>query len=180
MLRRICLYGGPGVGKSTIALKLVGMLKHNHFDVELIQEYIKTWAYSNKKPLSFDQFYVFAKQLYAEDTALRNVKLIVSDSPLYLNIAYSRFYNFSLYSAMIAIAAKFEEMFPAINVFIDRTVDYVSHGRYQNYKEALQFDQQLKDFLFENRINCVHVTVDDYEKLFDQIEGRLLNDSTNS
>jgi len=172
MVRRICLFAGPGSGKSTTALELVSKLKKDGFDVELITEYIKTWAYQKKAPVSYDQFYVFAKQLYAEDVALRSVKLVVSDSPLFLNLAYSSFYGFSLSTSMVTIAKKFEDDFPAMNIFIDRTVRYQQHGRYQNYQEALNFDQHLTQFLAKYDVSCFHATVENVNNLYSQILER--------
>jgi hypothetical protein len=63
MIRRICLHAGPGSGKSTLAARVFGELKVRGYDVEHVPEYIKTWAHAGRKPESYDQLYVFAKQL---------------------------------------------------------------------------------------------------------------------
>jgi len=44
MSLRINFFGGPGVGKSTLAAQLFGWLKAENFDAELVQEFVKTWA----------------------------------------------------------------------------------------------------------------------------------------
>jgi adenylate kinase family enzyme len=94
MIRRICLFAGPGSGKSTLAAKIFAALKEQQIQVELINEYIKTWAYTGKVPKSYDQLYVFAKQLNSEDVILRHVPLLITDSPLLLNSAYPLHYQF--------------------------------------------------------------------------------------
>ena len=67
----INFFGGPGVGKSTLAAQLFGYLKAKGFDVELAQEFIKTWAYQRRELRSFDYVYTFAKQLHAETFSSR-------------------------------------------------------------------------------------------------------------
>jgi DNA replication protein DnaC len=52
-IRRICLYGGPGSGKSKLACYLNYMLMD--YDIDLVSEYIKAWAYEGKIPESLDQ-----------------------------------------------------------------------------------------------------------------------------
>ena len=156
-IRRVNVFGGPGLGKSTLAAKLFAELKIKSYDVEHISEFIKTWAHAGRIPESFDQHYVFAKQLHAEDMALRNVKLIVTDSPLLLNCAYGRFYGFHPYLEMIAIAKHFDEVFPPLNLLIQRTVDYNEAGRYQNLDQAKKFDVLLEDSLYDQQYHKVDV-----------------------
>ncbi|CAE7860196.1 folD [Symbiodinium microadriaticum] len=150
MIRRINFFAGPGAGKSTVAARIFSELKIRGFDVEHIPEYIKTWAHENRKPESYDQLYVFAKQLKAEDVILRNVKHIVTDSPLLLNTSYSKLYNFQASDHLIRIAQQFDRDFPPLNLYIERTVDYVDKGRYQSYEQAVDFDNFLLEFLDEN------------------------------
>jgi len=84
-IRRICLFGGPGCGKSTTAAYVYSQLKRLGCSVELIQEYVKAWAYEKREVTSFDQVYLLAKQIRMEDLALRNgVKFVVTDSPVYM------------------------------------------------------------------------------------------------
>ena len=145
--RRICFYGGPGCGKSTLAAKVFSALKQEHYDVELVSEYIKTWAHQKRKPTSWDQLYVFGKQVHSEDIILQNVKYIVTDSPILLNTAYSTFYNFPSAQHLTNLAIDFERDFPSINFFVKRTVPYVEAGRYQDYSKAVEFDNWLQEYL---------------------------------
>jgi len=39
MIRRICLYGGPGVGKTVEAAKIFAGMKIQHQKIELVQEW---------------------------------------------------------------------------------------------------------------------------------------------
>lgn len=174
MIRRICLYGGPGSGKSTISAKIFHELKCRQFDVELISEYIKTSAHEGRSPVSYDQLYVFAKQLKSEDVILRNVTTIVTDSPLLLNTAYSRLYKFQCSQDLIKICQQFDRDFPPLNLFIERTVEYVEKGRYQNYEEAIAFDNFLKEHLNDHlQGKVIPVRVDEFDSMIEMIGDAL-------
>jgi len=41
---RICLFGSPSSGKSTLASKIFSRLKVDNYNVELVLEYIKEWT----------------------------------------------------------------------------------------------------------------------------------------
>jgi hypothetical protein len=174
MIRRINFFAGPGAGKSTIAARTFAELKVRGYDVEHVPEYIKTWAYEGKKPISYDQAYVFVKQLHAEDVILRHVDHIVTDSPLLMNNAYSKFYGCKYAENMVAISQAFDRDFPSLNFYIDCTVEYVESGRYQSYEQAVEFDWFLKDFLACNlEGSLIHVRVEDFHVILDIIEANL-------
>lgn len=175
-IRRVNFYSGPGAGKSTLAARTFAELKIRGYDIEHIPEYIKTWAHEGRKPISYDQLYVFAKQLKAEDVILRNVDLIVTDSPLLMNAAYSKLYNVPCTPHLIKLAQEFDREFQPINFFINRTVPYVNKGRYQDNNVAIYFDSFLLDFLEENlQGNCHHVEVGDFLDIIRTIEESVSN-----
>jgi hypothetical protein len=169
MIRRISLHGGPGSGKSRTAAAIFSrLLKYN---IAHVTEWIKKWAILGIKPQSYDQLLVFANQLSEEDMLLRQAELIVTDSPVMLNLAYSAYYGCEYVTPMIAVAKNYERDFPAINFFIERTVPYETFGRYQNYEEALAFDNHLKSFLSEHLESpCISVKVDEIDTILTKIE----------
>lgn len=174
MLRRINFYAGPGAGKSTLAARTFAELKIRGYDVEHIPEYIKTWAYMGRKPVSYDQLYVYAKQLHTEDAALLHCKHVVTDSPLLMNNAYAGYYGCKFTDHMVSITQSFDRAFPALNLYIDRSVDYVQHGRYQDLTQAKEFDDFLLAFLAKNLQAPYHtVRVDEFGKIMDLIEENI-------
>ena len=174
MIRRINFFAGPGAGKSTTAARTFAELKVRGHDVEHIPEYIKTWAHEGRAPKSYDQLYVFAKQLKSEDVILRNVSCIVTDSPLLMNTTYSTLYNFQCAPDLIRIAQQFDRDFPPLNLFIERSVDYNPKGRYQSEQEAYDFDQFLLDFLDKNLEGDLHhVNVANFDSIVALVEEKI-------
>jgi hypothetical protein len=172
---RISLFGGPGLGKSTLAAKIFSELKIKGHDIELVSEYIKNWAYDGRKPKGFDQLYVFAKQIHAEDVLIQSgVKHLVTDSPIMMQVAYAMKYNFSSWAELLTIAQTFETINPSINIFLDRTgIPYEQKGRYENYKEALTMDDKILDLLKDNHMNYHLVNSKDFDKMLNLIEAHL-------
>ena len=174
MIRRVNFYAGPGAGKSTIAARTFAELKIRGHEVEHIPEYIKTWAHEGRVPQSYDQLYVFAKQVKSEDIILRNVPLIVTDSPVLLSTSYAKHQSVPFYEYLVRVAQQFDRDFPPLNLFIERTVDYNGAGRYQNEREAHDFDKYLLEFLGENLIGELHhVKVEEFDQIIEMIEGAI-------
>ncbi len=177
--RRVNFYAGPGCGKSTLAARVFAELKIRGCDVEHIPEYVKTMAHEGRVPKSYDQLYIFAKQVKAEDVILRNVSCIVTDSPILMNTAYSTKYGFKCAPELVRMAQQFDRDFPAINFYIDRTVDYIDKGRYQNYDQAVEFDKFLLEFLDKNlESELVHVKVEDFDLIVGAIQRCMEGDTS--
>lgn len=151
MIRRINLFAGPGAGKSVVAAKLFAELKIKGFNIELVTEYIKTWAYKKIVPISYDQYYIFSKQTRAEDLFLSNgCDLIVTDSPLLMQLSYMKKYKKLPYESFFPIYRDYEIKYPSLNVFLNRSgIDYKQCGRYENEDEASQMDESIKNDLKE-------------------------------
>lgn len=173
-IRRICIYGGPGSGKSSSASRIYSELKVQHRDVELVREWIKEWAYLGRKPISYDQVFAFGNQIHREDIVLRHVDFIVTDCPLLMCCAYAKYYGAFGANSLIDIAMDFERDFPAINFYLERTVDYNDKGRYQNLDQAKEFDEHLTSFMTKYLDdNWKRVKVDDFEDICEKIESAL-------
>src|SRR3990167_3023132 len=94
MKKIICLYGGPGSGKSTMAALLFGKIKQLGFNCELNREYIKEWYWEKRQIQPGDQTYFFAKMSRRERTyILNNLDFIITDSPLIITHFYGLKYD---------------------------------------------------------------------------------------
>jgi len=150
MIKRINFYAGPSAGKSTIAANVFCELKKLGHNVEYVSEFIKGWAYEGRVPKSFQQLYVFAKQLNREDTLFPHVDTIVTDSPLLMNIVYSKKFGFEGWSLLKDLALLYEKQFPGLHIFLDRgDLLYKTEGRYQDYAGAKEMDRLIEDTLAE-------------------------------
>ena len=89
----ICInfYGGPGIGKSTMAAKMFAALKTAGVKTELVGEFAKDLVYDRAYNVMADQHYLFAQQahrLWRLDKY--GVEVAVCDSPLLLALAYNK------------------------------------------------------------------------------------------
>ncbi len=149
-IRRINFYAASGCGKSTLAAEVYARLKRSGYNVELVREVIKLMAYQGRFPKSFKQGKVFFDQLDLEDDHLEHVDLIVSDSPLHMNVAYSLHYGFECTSELLSIANKFDCKFPSVNYWSYRKWEYNVAGRYQNEDESKVLDKIIRDVAVNN------------------------------
>jgi len=176
--RRINLYAGPGTGKTTTAADVFSRLKnkfiHEQLDthVELVQEYVKVWAWENRKPKGFDQIYICAQQMRKEEIPLRNgVDLIVTDSPLFMQCCYAKKYETPYWEELYELVHYFEEEYPSIHIFLDRGErPYVAKGRYQTSEEAKELDKFILDEIKQNVKETIEVfKYNEVEKIVDHI-----------
>jgi hypothetical protein len=158
-IRRINLFGGPGVGKSTISAYLFYDLKMDNKHVELVQEYVKGWAYEGRVPIGWDQLHLFTEQLRREELLLRNgVDLIISDSPIFLAACYGKKNRVPVWRHLLKLAACYEAKYPSFNVFLKRGANqfYEALGRYQTEEEARKMDDYVRRNIrsFGVRLDC--------------------------
>lgn len=147
---RICLYGVPGTGKSTLAGYLYYELKKENYKIELVTEVAKLYAYKKISIDKYIQFDIFSKQYKREhDLLLNGVSYIVTDSPLGLNMYYNpRKYLWN-------IVYEFEQEFPGIHIFCKRSKDfkYDETGRYEKERELFQMENKMYKDLQDNLFN---------------------------
>ena len=84
----INLFGGPGIGKSTVAAHLYAHLKMEGYSAELVTEYAKDKVWEGSINVLRDQIYVFAKQRFRLGRIVGKVEYIVTDAPLLLSMVY--------------------------------------------------------------------------------------------
>ena len=81
-------FGGPGSGKSTTAAGLFHDMKVAGESVELVREYCKNWAWTNRPIGKWDGLYFMAKQLHSENALYGKVDTIITDAPIMLQAVY--------------------------------------------------------------------------------------------
>jgi len=161
----VCLYGGPGTGKSTTAAALFSALKYLNKDVELVREYIKDWIWEGRSVLPQDQFYLLAKQARRERILLQHNDYIVTDSPLYVNAYYESVYEEPPYLGQMLIKkhTRFANQhgFEHLHVFLGRLKPYNPRGRFQNEEQARSIDDSLRDYLTGQGVDFHQIPADE-------------------
>lgn len=148
MKRRINLFGGPGVGKSTLAAQIFARLKKEGVDIELIQEYVKQYVYEGRALNPWGCVHTFGKQFHAEHLVLHSgVQRIVTDSPMLLQCVYARHQGCPVHRELTAISNRFDEDFPPLNIFVRRQFDYEEAGRYEEKEQAIEMDKLIEETL---------------------------------
>lgn len=170
-MKIVNLFGGPGVGKSTIAARLFSDMKEKLFNVELRTEYAKDLYYEGRNEiLQTDQFYVLAKQNRKLQSLLikGEVDYVVTDAPLLASAAYNSFTtDLELFETF---TAKLFNSYDNINILLCRSVsfEYNSNGRSQkNLSEATAVDKVVSDMVRKhcksyhaitvNNLTCSHI-----------------------
>lgn len=152
--RVICFFGGPGVGKTTLATGLFSLMKKLDYSVEYVSEYAKevTWEGTNK--LLENQLHVFAEQFRRQWRLKDKVDYIITDSPLLLSIIYIDVYNekHKQFPSTYIDATKdyiyeTNNLFDNINLFVNRKKLYKTEGRNETKEEAERIDGLILDLL---------------------------------
>lgn len=166
-MARINFFAAPCSGKSTLAAKIYAQMKIDGFNIELVREYIKNWAYQNRVPKSYDQVYIFSKQLQSEDVLFQNsVEHLVTDSPLFLSVFYAKINNFPCWKSLLEIAQEFEKEQPSINILLLRKHNFQNQGRFHNESESDKIQEQMKEFLLETNTPFRAFNSDEFQPIY--------------
>lgn len=156
----INLFGGPGVGKSTVAAGLFYRLKQAGFNAELVTEYAKDLTWESREEALQNQPSVLGEQ-HARLWRLRDkVDVVVTDSPLLLTV----FYNQGRWTTLPALAEELHHSYESINFLLERDPDipYDPRGRNQGtLSMAEEIDRGLEEMLRTRGIKFDFVPVKD-------------------
>jgi RecA/RadA recombinase len=160
----ICLYGGPGTGKSTTAAHIFAKLKQAGHNAELVAEYVKEWAWEGRHVLNGDQYYFLAKQSRRERIRYKDTDVIVTDSPIWLSAVYERKHEEPPHISQ-AFIDKHVQLAKSMgvehkHVFLDRVKPFNPNGRWQTEDEAKELDGDILAYLQELGLGYLRVKAD--------------------
>lgn len=158
-MKIINLYGGPGTGKSTTAAGLFHLMKLRSMECELVTEYAKDLVWSERHAMFTEQDYIFAKQNHRLRRLSGKVDWVVTDSPIVLGF----FYIEDSFPGKDHFCNFVRDMFNSydnINVFLERVKPFNPNGRNQTEEESKQIDQNIQDFLIENKLPYFTIPAD--------------------
>jgi len=170
------LYSGPGGGKSTTAALLFGALKQRNINVELVTEYVKSWAYEKRPIGAYDQFYFLGKQIRRESLLYGKVDVIITDSPVLMGSLYAYKYSpLSVAEGVRSAIMAFYRQSAAdghqhVHVMLNRSYPYQTSGRYESENEAKQIDQDIKSLLKQIKFPFI-----EHDRLVDDLDTLIQN-----
>ena len=168
MSKIINIFGGPGIGKSSIAAGVTYKIKKNHISCDQPYEFPKLLAWDDNHSAIQDQLYVLANQHRGIVKSYGKVDYIVLDSPILLSLTYRNYYKGTEYPSSL-YGESFDKMvldtfnqYDNINIVLDRA-DGVHNNdeRYQNLEESKELDIVIENSLIENNIPFHKIKVDD-------------------
>jgi deoxyadenosine/deoxycytidine kinase len=162
MSKIINLFGGPGIGKSSIASGLTYKLKKNHITCDNPYEFPKLLAWDENYSAISDQLYVVANQHRGIVKSYGKVDYIILDSPILLSLIYKDYYNAqreSDYPSKL-YRENFDNMildmhngYDNINILLKRGKgNHNDKERYHNLEESIEIDTMIEDSLLSNNI----------------------------
>lgn len=177
----INMFGGPGVGKTTLMVATFAYLKIKKFNCEMSSEFAKELSWEERKIALSNSIYIFGEQQYRLYRLKDKVDIIVTDCPLLLSYCYNEIYKFSSNKYLgSAILEEFNN-YDNLNFFINRVNKYRKEGRNEDYELALKIDNKLKNILNDNKIKYVNIdgdisSIDKIKEIINQeIKRRNLN-----
>lgn len=167
----INLLGGPGSGKSTTASGIYYNLKKQHYNVELVTEFIKDRIYEDSALGCIeDQIYIFGQQQRRISRLVGKVDIAVTDSPIILSCLYSKIKSPTFEKLVKEVHFQYNN----VNFYLDRNGDipYTENGRMQNLTQSMKLDQKLLALLCEAKIEFDIVKAGDksVEEIIDMLK----------
>lgn len=156
-------FGGPGAGKTTAAWHIAAELKKQGYCVEYVSEYAKELVWEEDYDLldgSLEhQIIMFQEQKKRINRLIGKVDMVVTDSPLLLNIMYLNVADKDHEERVLAEYKKNHNF----NFVVQRGRSFEQAGRIHDKEESIQKDKEIQEFLDKNNIyygTYVHEKVD--------------------
>jgi nicotinamide riboside kinase len=158
-MKVINLFGGPGVGKSTVASDLFATMKREGYNVELVNEYAKEVTWEGHFSYLDDEFFILAHQNRRLVRLKDKVEYVITDSPILLGLAYTPVNYYPQYFSKFI--HEVWDSYDNINIVLQReSRKYDESGRNQGYEEALEKDKMMVSLLENNNDKYMKCYVD--------------------
>ena len=168
MSKIVNLFGGPGIGKSSIASGLTYKLKKKHITCDNPYEFPKVLAWDENHSAIKDQLYVLANQHRGIVKSFGKVDYIILDSPIILSLVYKSVYEGIEYPASL-YGESFDKMvldihnqYDTLNILLKRTDGgFNEKERYQTIDESKMLDDEIEKTLINHNIPYTTIEVGD-------------------
>lgn len=174
----VCLYGGPGSGKSTTAAGLFYQAKLAGVNAELVREYAKELVWEWGEIIPEHQEQLATEQARREEILHSQVDLIITDSPLRLGLYYEDRYTPAPVPEFAEVLEYVEgnaakHGYTYLHVMLTRVKTYEPKGRLHNREEAIAIDQVIRDkYLPEDHVEVLggHTAVGEIMDILDPLQ----------
>ena len=168
MSKIVNLFGGPGIGKSSIANGLTYKLKKKHITCDNPYEFPKVLAWDENHSAIKDQLYVLANQHRGIVKSFGKVDYIILDSPIIVSLVYRSVYKGLEYPATL-YGDSFDKMvldihnqYDTLNILLKRTDGgFNEKERYQTIDESKMLDDEIEKTLVKHNIPYTTIEVGD-------------------
>jgi deoxyadenosine/deoxycytidine kinase len=168
MTKIVNLFGGPGIGKSSIASGMTYKLKKRHISCDNPYEFPKLLAWDDNKSAIKDQLYVLANQHRGITKSYGKVDYIIVDSPILLSVVYKDYYQDNEYPSNLYqesfdnFIVELFKKYDSINILLKRTDGlHNNKERYQSLDESKGLDVKIESILNKWDIPYLEVEVGD-------------------
>ena len=168
MSKIINLFGGPGIGKSSIANGLTYKLKKKHIICDNPYEFPKLLAWDDNHSAIRDQLYVLANQHRGIVKSYGKVDFIILDSPILLSLTYRNYYKSNEYPATL-YGESFDKLvldtfnqYDNINIVLNRSIGlHNEKERYQTLEQSILLDVEIENTLIKHQLPYTKLDVGD-------------------
>ena len=168
MTKIINLFGGPGIGKSSISAGLTYRLKRNHISCDNPYEFPKLLAWDENHSAIRDQLFVLANQHRGIVKSYGKVDFIILDSPIILSLTYKSYYKSTQYPATLygetfdKLLLEIHNQYNNINIVLERGEGiHNNNERYQDLKQSVELDTVIEESLKRHELPYHKIKVDD-------------------
>ena len=175
------LFGAPSSGKSTGAAYIFSKLKLAGVNAELVTEFAKEKCWENNTEVfkPDNQIYLLGEQFYRMNRLRDKVSVIVTDSPLPLNIIYNTG-NILGKSFDRTVMNCFDSLYN-FSYLVIRDKPYNPFGRFQTEAESDRIKERIVDLLDWEDVpyKIIKGCQSDYDLVVDEVLSELQGDETN-
>ena len=162
------LFGGAGIGKSTLMARIFSELKVQGYDCEMVTEFAKDLVWEKRTETFKDELYIFAKQNHRLFRVNGKVNIIVTDRPLLLTNVYNQDDK-----ELCGLCLKTFKQYNNLNFLLKRQTTYQENGRLQSEEDAVRIDKITQDVLEFNGIEYYMFNNNDLTSIMEVIKSHV-------
>ena len=156
----ISIFGGPAIGKTTVAAELFTALKQKGVDTAIVAEFATDMIMEGRPAALKHQWYVIANQIYRIWCGYNAMQVVITDSPIMLGPIYDP----DASPALLAMCLEHHHKYNNLNLVLHRKPEFEHSmaGRVHSLTESVSIDNRIISLLEDNNIPYLHY--DEYGK----------------